>query len=228
MNEFKILLIDDHPMMRAALKAAIQNQTGLQVAGEAGTLGEGRRLIDVLQPDLLLLDLYLPDGNGKELITYRNAHCPRMKVLVVTSASDEEVILAVLKAGVDGMIGKNAPAERVQYAIREVLGGRCYLMEEATQILLRAFQQRPGELKVSQDLLSEREQGVIALLARGASNQDIAAELVISESTVRSHLQRISQKIGTQNKRELVLYFAKHYKEFVDEELWRSYWSSKK
>lgn len=209
MKPSSILIIDDHPMMRAALKATLHNQPDLKICEEAGTLEEGKRLMEALQPNLLLLDLYLPDGNGKELIAYRNANCPQTKVLVVTSASDEKEILAVLKAGAQGIIGKNAPAERVQFAVREVLGGRSYLMEEAAYALLHAYQQQE-QLEEERQSLSSREQQVMALLARGATNKDIAAELVISESTVRTHLMRISNKLKLENKRELVLYAVKH------------------
>ena len=206
-----ILIVEDHPIMRIAISTAVSNQNDMIVVGEAGTVAEGKRILLELKPDLLLLDLYLPDGNGLRLVEYRNEHAEGTKVLVITSASKEDDILAVLKAGAEGIIGKNSSPERVQYAIRKVLEGKNFLMDAAAKAIINALRKNGRPIDSLRRTLSSRELQVIGCLARGAANKKIARELVISESTVRTHLQHISQKLGLQNKNELIVYAAQHF-----------------
>ena len=206
-----ILIIEDHPLMRTAINAALSNLDDIVVVSEGCSVAEGKRMLMEAHPDLLLLDLYLPDGNGLQLVEFRNESTPATKILVITSASREDEILSVLKAGAEGIIGKDSSAERVRFAVREVLAGKNYLMEEGTRVLLRTFQADGSSNRTPLDSLSPRKAQVLKLLASGATNREIAQELVISESTVRSHLQQISQRLGLKNKRELVLFAAKHF-----------------
>lgn len=212
MNENRVLIVDDHPLMRMAIRTAISKQHDLALVGEAGTLADGRRLAEELQPGLILLDLYLPDGNGLELARFCNEHLPDTKILVITSSSNEDEILAVLKAGVKGIIGKDSPPERIQLAIRKVLAGSSYLMNGAANALLREYQKGEPHGEAQALSLSARELQVMEYLARGETNAEIAAGLFISESTVRTHLQRILHKLGLQNKNQLVIYAAEHYR----------------
>ena len=212
MNENRVLIVDDHPLMRMAIRTAISKQHDLALVGEAGTLADGRRLAEELQPDLILLDLYLPDGNGLELARFCNEHLPDTKILVITSSSNEDEMLAVMKAGVEGIIGKDSPPERIQFAIREVLAGNNYLMNGAANALLREYQKGETHGEAQALSLSARELQVMKFLARGETNAEIAAELFICESTVRTHLQRILHKLGLQNKNQLVIYAAEHYR----------------
>ena len=210
MSENRVLIVDDHPLMRMAIRTAISKQHDLALVGEAGTLADGRRLAEELQPDLILLDLYLPDGNGLELVRFCNEHLPDTKILVITSSSNEDEILAVLKAGVEGIIGKDSPPERIQSAIRKVLAGNSYLMNGAANALLREYQKGETHGEAQALSLSARELQVMEFLARGETNAEIAAGLFISESTVRTHLQRILHKLGLKNKNQLIIYAAKH------------------
>ena len=212
MNENRVLIVDDHPMMRMAIRTAISKQHDLELVGEAGTLADGRRLAEELQPVLILLDLYLPDGNGLEFVCFRNEHLPDTKILVLTSSNNEDDILAVLKAGVEGIIGKDSPPERIQFAIKKVLAGNSYLMNGAADALLREYQKGETHEEAQALSLSAREMQVMEHLARGETNAEIAAGLFISESTIRTHIQRILHKIGLQNKNQLIIYAAKHYR----------------
>jgi two-component system, NarL family, nitrate/nitrite response regulator NarL len=212
MNENRVLIVDDHPVMRMAIRIAISKEQDLALVGEAGTLAEGRRLAEELQPVLILLDLYLPDGNGLEFVCFRNEHLPDTKILVLTSSNNEDDILAVLKAGVEGIIGKDSPLERIQFAIRKVLAGNSYLMNGAANALMREYQKGETHREAQAFSLSKRELQVMGHLARGETNAEIAAGLFISESTIRTHIQRILHKIGLQNKNQLIIYAAKHYR----------------
>ena len=211
MRKVKILIVDDHPMMRIAINTAISNQPDMMVVGEAGTVAGGKRLLTELNPDMLLLDLYLPDGNGLQLVKFRNEHFLETKVLVITSSRNENDILAVLEAGAEGIIGKDSPPERLQHAVRKVLRGSHYLMDEATRALMQAIQKRESKEERFGGELSSRELQVMNILSRGATNKEIARELVISESTVRTHLQRILQKLELGNRHELTIYALKHF-----------------
>jgi DNA-binding NarL/FixJ family response regulator len=183
------------------------------VVGEGSTIARGMSLLLEHKPDLLLLDLYLPDGNGVNLVEFRNEHARDTKILIITSSSNETEILAVLKAGAEGIIGKDSPPDLLRFAIREVLDGRNYLTNCCAQALLHSFKRNEQTSENPQRPLSQRKLQVLKLLAKGATNKQIAEKLVISESTVRSHLQLISQELGLKNKRELLVYAMKHFPE---------------
>jgi len=208
-----ILIIEDHPLMRIAIKSALVHRDDFHVVGEGSTIADGMSLLLEHKPDLLLLDLYLPDGNGVNLVTFRNEHTRATKTLVITSSSNEAELLAVLKAGAEGIIGKDSPPDLLRFAISEVLDGKNYLTKNCTMALLHSFQKNGRNSENPQRTLSQRKLQVLKLLAKGATNRQIANELVISESTVRSHLQLISQDLGLKNKRELIVYAMKQLPE---------------
>ena len=206
-----ILIIEDHPLMRIAIKTALVHRADFHVIGEGGTIAEGKSLLLEHKPDLLLLDLYLPDGNGVNLVVFRNEYARDTKILVFTNSSNETEILAVLKAGAEGIMGKDSPPDLLRFAISEVLDGKNYLTNCCTMALLHTFKKNEQTSENPQRTLSQRKLQVLKLLAKGATNRQIANELVISESTVRSHLQLISQELGLKNKRGLIVYATKHF-----------------
>lgn len=207
MDTRKVLIVDDHPLMRTALQITVEEGVDLNVVGQAGSLREARQLAEELQPDLLMLDLYLPDGNGLEMIHYRNEHLPGMRILVVTSSKAETDLLAALQAGADSYVMKDSSPEQLLRAVRNVLSGENFLSPGATVILLKQMRQPAAEpKKPSKPALSAREEEILHFLASGASNNDIAAALHISESTLRTHLQHIITKLGLQNRTQAVVY----------------------
>jgi DNA-binding NarL/FixJ family response regulator len=205
-----LLIVDDHPMMRTALRIVLEEEAGLAVAGEAGTLAEGRQKAAALKPDLMLLDLYLPDGNGLEMIHFRDEQMPAMRILVMTSSSNEKDIIAALEAGADSYLVKDAPPEQLLQAVRAVLAGESFLTPGATAILLKQLR-RPGPEANKEDaLLSGREKEILHHMAGGAASAEIAAALHISESTLRTHIQHILKKLGLQNRSQAVVYAVKN------------------
>ena len=141
MNTTTILIVDDHPMMRTALRITLEDQADLRVVGEAGTVAEGRRQAIALKPDLILLDLYLPDGSGLDLIHFRNEQLPGTRILVVTSSNNEKDIVDAVHAGADSYVVKDSPPEHLLLALRTVLAGKNFLTPGATGILLKQLRQ---------------------------------------------------------------------------------------
>ena len=212
METTSILIVDDHPMMRIALRIALDDAPDLQVVGEAGSLAEAKQKALLLRPELILLDIYLPDGSGLELIHYRNEHLPEARILVLTSSSSEKDLMAAMEAGAESYMGKDSSPEQLIQGVRAVLSGMNFLTPGATGILLKNLRQPEAEPGAQDVALSEREKQILQNLDRGASNAEIASALNITESTVRTHFQRILRKLNLANHSQLMLYAIKHYK----------------
>ena len=211
MNKTQVLIVDDHPMMRTALRITLEDQPELTVVGEAGNLMDAREKMLSLHPELILLDLYLPDGSGVELIHFRNEKLPEARILVVTSSNNENDIIAAIEAGASSYVVKDAPTEQLLLAVKAVLTGENFLTAGATGILLKHIRYPvPDELETDVSL-SEREEQILRQLAKGDANPEIALRLKITESTLRTHLQRILKKLGLKNHNQLVIYAAKNY-----------------
>ena len=211
MNMTTILIVDDHPMMRTALRITLEDQVDLTVVGEAGTVAEGRQQAIALIPDLILLDLYLPDGSGLDLIHFRNEQLPGTRILVVTSSNNEKDIVDAVHAGADSYVVKDSPPEHLLLALRTVLAGENFLTPGATGILLKQLRQPQTSSTPDEPPLSEREQQILHHLAGGASSAQIAETLHITESTLRTHIQHILGKLGLQNRGQAVIYAVKNH-----------------
>jgi two-component system, NarL family, nitrate/nitrite response regulator NarL len=212
MSTATILIVDDHPMMRTALRIALENQADLKVVGEAGSVAQGKLVAIALKPDLILLDLYLPDGNGVELIHFRNENLTETRILVVTSSSNEKDLIAAMEAGAESYLVKDSSTEQLLQGVMAVLGGMSFLTPGATGILLKKLRQPETEPGVDGSNLSEREKQILHHLARGATNTEIAKALFITESTVRTHFQRISKKLNLLNHSQMMLYAINNFK----------------
>ena len=228
MTAKKILIVDDHPLMRTALRITLEDTGGLDVVGEAGTLQEGRQKALVLKPDLIVLDLYLPDGSGLDLIYFRNEQLPKSRILVLTSSKIEKDIITVMEAGADSYMVKDSLPEQLLQAVQTVLAGESFLTPGATSILLKHLRQPEREADEKQSNatsavvdegkgrnkgpvdLSERERQILHHLAGGASSVEIAQTLHISDSTLRTHFQHILKKLGLQNRSQAVIYAVKN------------------
>jgi len=200
----RVLLVDDHPIVRQGLSRIIANEPGLAVCGEAETVREARQAVRDLKPDIVVVDLSLKEGDGIELVRELRAHHPALPLLVL-SMHDETVYAGrLLAAGANGYIMKHAASEQFIVALRQVLEGGTYLSEAA-----RASRAgRGGSPHSPVDALSNRELQVLQMVGRGLSSRQVAEALNLSVKTVEAHRQRIKGKLGLRTGAQLVQFAA--------------------
>jgi NarL family two-component system response regulator LiaR len=207
MDHIKILIVDDHPMMREALQTALADETDMQVIGEASNGMEGVKLAAELSPDLIIMDLLMPGMNGLEAITEICAANPQARILVSTSLEDEEKVFAAVQAGALGYFPKTAPRTYLLEAIRKVADGVPYLPAGIAVKLFSGIRKMKvrGRSAIDEPLTSRQEE-ILALLGEGRLDQEIAKTLHLEESTVRSHVHHIIQRLGVENRAQAVAY----------------------
>ena len=196
-----ILLADDHPVVRDGLVAILSTQPDFEVVGEAGNGRLAIQLVQELNPDLILLDLEMPEMDGVETLQTLRAANPDVRVIVFTAFDTDERILTAVQAGAQGYLLKGVPRQELFNAIRIVHGGGSLLQPIIASKLLRQVSQ---ESSPPVETLTPRELEVLELLAQGLQNKEIAAELVISERTVKFHVSAILNKLGAGNRTEAV------------------------
>jgi DNA-binding NarL/FixJ family response regulator len=202
-QDISILIVDDHPIVRDGLVAILGTQSDLQVVGAAASGQEALALFGQLQPDVVLLDLEMPGMDGVELIRQLRQAQAEVRVVVFTAFDTDERILSALQAGAKGYLLKGAPRSELFEAIRVVhQGGSLLQPVVASRLLNQIAAPGPGEAPVEE--LTQREQEVLQLLAQGKQNKEIAAELAITERTVKFHISSILGKLGAGNRTEAV------------------------
>jgi len=198
-NPIRILIADDHPIVRDGLHAVLSTQTDFAVVGEADS---GRAVLDQvrrLQPDLLLMDLEMPDGDGVETLGWLAERKATVRVIVFTAFDTDDRIVEAVRAGAKGYLLKGAPRDELFNAIRVVHAGGSLLQPVvASKLINRLNQPAPA------DLLTEREREVLTLVAQGRANREIADELIITERTVKFHVSAIMGKLDATNRTEAV------------------------
>jgi DNA-binding NarL/FixJ family response regulator len=192
----RILIVDDHPIMRVGIAAIINAQPRMQVVGQAGTAGDAVRMFESLQPDLTLMDLRLPDRSGVEAIRTICAISPKAKIIVLTTYEGDEDIHQALDAGARGYIIKGMQHDALVKALQRVHAGQRYLPQVVTEALSSRI---PGSH------LSQREQEVLQLMFAGKSNREIAEELSIKEATVKSHVSVILMRLDVSDRTQAVV-----------------------
>jgi two-component system nitrate/nitrite response regulator NarL len=214
----RVLVVDDHPLFRRGLLALLGAQPALRVVGEAGDAGEAQRRAAGLQPDVILLDNHLPGVNGVDALAGLREVAPEARVLMLTVSEDERDLGAALRGGARGYLLKTVDSDVLVAAIVRVMRGESPVSPEMTDKLVAAFQALPGAPVPAAEpapadadpihSLSPREQEILALIARGASNKEIGRALDIAETTVKIHVQHILRKLNLSSRVKAAVYAA--------------------
>jgi DNA-binding NarL/FixJ family response regulator len=219
----RILIIDDHPLFREGLKAIIDRDSRFEVAGEAGNGRKGFRIAKKLNPDLVLLDLSLPDRSGIELTREIRGLFPHTRVMIVSMHSKIDYIAESFQAGATGYLVKESAAEGLLKGLENVSKGEYFLDSSVSQQVVKRLMESPTkEVKITDaayDTLTPREQEVMRLLAEGLSTKEIAEKLFISPKTVENHRSNIMNKLNLHSTHELVRYAARLG--LIDVDLWK-------
>jgi len=197
----RVIVVDDHPMVRSGLKAMISCFQDIEHVGEASTGNEAVRLCETARPDVVLMDLVMPGLDGAGATARIRARWPQIEILALTSFTDDDIIAAALRAGAIGCIMKTAAADDLAEAIRATADGRPVLAPEAAQALIHAVSAPIDTIEP----LTPRERQVLALIAEGMSNGEIAERLVVSLSTVKTHVSSILTKLGACSRTEAAM-----------------------
>ena len=204
MKGLRILLADDHPVVRAGLVAILGTQPDFEVVGEAATGREVLERVAALRPDVLLLDLEMPESDGVTVLERLREAASPTRTIVFTVFDSDERILGAVRAGAQGYLLKGAPREEIFRAVRVVSAGGSLLQPIVASRVLRSLQSGRDSREAAPDLLTAREREVLALLARGKTNKEIAAALGVAERTVKFHVGAILGKLGASNRTEAV------------------------
>jgi NarL family two-component system response regulator LiaR len=196
----RVMLVDDHAVVRSGLAAFLLAYDDLELAGEASSGEEALRLCVSLHPDVVLMDLVMPGMDGATATQAIRERCPHIQVIALTSFREEDLIQGALQSGAIGYLLKNVSADELASAIRAAYAGQPTLAPEAAQVLIRATVQLP---KAGHDL-TEREREILALMVEGLNNAEIADRLVVSRSTVKFHVSNILSKLEVSSRTEAV------------------------
>jgi two-component system, NarL family, response regulator NreC len=203
----RLLLVDDHAVVRSGLRMLLENEDDVEIIGEAGTASEALASAADLKPDVILMDIGLPDKSGIEATRDIKAQFPKMAIVALTIHEDEEYFFKMLEAGASGYVPKRAAPEELLTAIRAAAHGEVYLYPTMAKLLVRDFLiSEPTDKERSAKDLTDREQEVLTHLAEGESNEEIAEILVISPKTVARHRENIMRKLNLHSRAELVRY----------------------
>jgi two-component system response regulator NreC len=204
----RLLLVDDHAVVRSGLRMLLESQRDMEIVGEAGTAAEALSTTAIVKPDVILMDIGLPDKSGIEATREIKARFPNVAVVALTIHEDEEYFFKMLDAGASGYVPKRAAPEELLSAIQLAAAGEVYLYPSLAKLLVRDYlsADHSTDEKAGLDGLTGRESEVLTHLAEGASNDEIAKALVISPKTVERHRENIMKKLNLHSRSELVRY----------------------
>lgn len=208
----RLLIVDDHAVVRSGLKLLLGEKQNIEVVGEAADGDEAIRQAEALRPDVVLMDLSMPHGkDGMTATEELKKLLPDIFILILTMHDDEQYLFRAIQAGASGYILKNAPHEELLTAISFVAAGNAYLTPLATKRLMGQYIEKVknGESADEFSTLSEREKEVLSWTAKGYSNKEIAENLVISVKTVETHKSNLMEKLGLKTRPDLIKYAMK-------------------
>jgi NarL family two-component system response regulator LiaR len=201
----RVLVVDDHAIVRKGICALLATEANIDVAGEAADGREAVELAGLLQPDVILMDLVMPEMDGVEAIAQINDRQPEVRILVLTSFSTVDKVLPAIRAGALGYLLKDSGPQELVRAIEQVYAGNSSLHPAIARKLLEEISQ-PSRQGADSESLTDRETTVLKLVAQGYSNRDIADELTVSEATVRTHVSHILAKLELSSRTQAALY----------------------
>ena len=211
MTATRVVLAEDQPMVRAGFRALLDARDDIEVVGEAATGAQALDQVRELRPDVVVMDIRMPEMDGLEATRQitRDPALSDTRVVVLTTFELDEYVFGALRAGASGFLLKDAPASRLLAAVRAAAGGDELIEPSITRRLVESFapleEPVPGTVPVELVELTERERDVLRLVARGLSNAEIAADLVVAETTVKTHVGRILMKLGVRDRVQAVV-----------------------
>jgi len=197
----RVLLADDHRLVREAVRATLERCTGIEVVGEAGSGAETLEQVRVLDPDVVVLDIGLPDINGIEIAARLAKHVPKLRLIVLSAFLERRIVAEAVRAGVSGYVAKSSAGEELERAIRASAGGQGYFSPEAAAVLAVEVSGAADSRR-----LARREREVLRLIAMGKRGPEIAGQLHISPATVEVHRRNIARKLGLGTVAEMTRY----------------------
>ena len=207
----RVLLVDDHALFRSGIKALLQRQKDFEVVGEASDGLEGIKRAKSLKPDVVLLDLHMPGISGRDAVRLIVEELPETKVVMLTVSEDAEDLLETLQAGAHGYLLKNIDTSYFLDAIRNAAEGEAVMSPLMTAKLMQSVRAAPAAAPaIDKERLSPREREILAFLAHGASNKEIARTLDLAESTVKIHMQSILKKLNLVSRVQAAVYAVEH------------------
>jgi DNA-binding NarL/FixJ family response regulator len=201
----RVAIVDDHPMFRMGLAAAIDDMDGIELVGEAQRADQVADLVADAAPDIVLLDVRLADASGLEVNRWLAEHHPAVRVVMLTMSEDHDTALTALRDGASGYLVKGAGPERVEHALRSVAAGDVVLDQSLAQAVSELAHARRSSASRPFPQLTDREFDVLALVAEGLDNQAIARQLVLSPKTVRNHVSNVFTKIQANDRPHAVV-----------------------
>jgi two-component system nitrate/nitrite response regulator NarL len=210
----RVFIVDAHPIVLEGLRCVLGNHGDIQVVGESCNGAEAVEKAVELQPDIILLDLDVPQGQGLTIVRILQTRVPHSKIILFTTSSHRNEFVEAMKLGCSGILLKEGPIALIEKSIRRVHAGEVWLDSTTTAAVIRQFA-TPTEVSASQNngkpqrdraQLSQREREIIVLIAQGYKNKDIAEKMFITEQTVKNHLHNVFDKLGVSDRLELALY----------------------
>src|SRR6202049_1172145 len=209
--KIKLLIADDHAIFRDALRKLLDSDDEITIVGEARNGAECIQMLDELKPDILLLDLRMPDKNGLAVLEEVNFDTLPTRVIVLTAAEDDRDVVRAMRLGARGVVLKESAIDLLIKSIHRVHAGEIWLDSRMTAEVIKAFStSSESSARSEKPLLSDREMEVVQLVAEGFQNKEIGEKLFISEQTVKNHLHNIFDKVGVSDRLELMLYAIHH------------------
>jgi len=203
---YKVLIADDHAILRDGIRYLITRMKNMKVVGEAVTGLEAFQKFEHLQPDLLILDISLPDKNGMQVAQQILTKSPEANIIILSMYDEDEYINRCLELGVKGYVVKNESGTELELAIQSVIDGRNYFSSHVQKVIFRKHSQNVSQAKKREHIvqLTKRESEIIGLISRGLTSQEMADKLFISPRTVETHRANLLKKVGVKNSMELI------------------------